>query len=241
MNIQSISETTSNWSSQRGIATRFDPETASTNDNAKQGVARENAPLALYVTGHQTKGRGRGANHWLDTGAGESLLSTWSLAVESAPQAITGPRVGLAVFNTVNSLWPSLAWSLKAPNDLILDGKKCGGLLVETISNGNTHRLLIGFGFNILNHPRKFADATHLSSALDQPVTEGQWFQFLDQLKDELQQAAGECTKPQLTPAACKELAQALNANPARKFAVQKVTPQGDLIHDGGTVSWMEL
>ncbi len=241
MNMQSIVEITSKWSSERGLSTRFDPETGSTNDNAKHAASRESAPLVLYITGHQTKGRGRNANHWLDTGAGESLLSTWSMAVTSAPQAITAPRFGLAVFNTVTSVWPSLAWSLKAPNDLILDGKKCGGLLVETISDGNTHRLLIGFGFNIHNHPRKFGDATHLSSALDQTLTEGEWFQFLDLLRDEFKKAADECMQPHLSATACKELAQALNAHPGRKFAVQKITPQGDLIHEGGTVSWLEL
>lgn len=237
----SVTEHTAAWASQREIPAHVSPETGSTNDDAKLAASRETDELVLYVTAHQSKGRGRGVNHWLDTGAGESLLSTWSFTVGSAPQAITAPRIGLAVFNTVNSLWPSLAWSLKAPNDLLLDGKKCGGLLVETISNGANHRLLIGFGFNVLNHPRKFSDATHLSDELDPSINEGAWFQFLDQLREELAQAASECTTSRLSEAACRELAQALNANPSRRFVVQKVTPQGDLIHDGGTLSWTEI
>ncbi len=237
----SISEMTQNWAAQREIALRFQADTGSTNDDAKAQASRENEKLVLYASSHQTRGRGRGTNLWLDTGAGESLLSTWSLEAGSAPQAITGPRVGLAVFNAVSSVWPSLPWSLKAPNDLLLDGRKCGGLLVETISHGDKHRLLIGFGFNILNHPRKFTDATHLSSALDQTLTEGDWFQFLDVLRSEFEAAATDCVQAQLSPPACKELAQALNANPNRRFAVQKVSPAGDLIHDNGIISWMEL
>lgn len=237
----SVSEMTQNWASQREIPLNFLADTGSTNDDAKAGASRETEKLVLFAASHQTRGRGRGANQWLDTGAGESLLTTWSLDVVSAPQAITGPRVGLAVFTAVSSVWPSLPWSLKAPNDLLLDGRKCGGLLVETISHGPRHRLLIGFGFNILNHPRKFTEATHLTSALDQSLTEGDWFQFLDVLRSELEQAATECVQPQLSGPVCKALAQALNANPNRRFLVQKVSPNGDLVHDQGTVSWMEL
>lgn len=236
-----ITEMTKDWSTQREIPLRFLAETGSTNDDAKAQASAEKEKLVLYLTSHQTQGRGRGVNHWLDTGAGESLLSTWSLAVPQAPQAITGPRVGLAVFHAVSRTWPSLPWSLKAPNDLILDGQKCGGLLLETISHGDRHRLLVGFGFNILNHPRKFTEATHLSSALDHQINEGEWFQFLDELRGEFVDASQEATEPQLSSTACKELAQALNANPNRRFAIQRVSPQGDLIHDGGTTPWTEL
>ncbi len=239
--MHSVSDMTQNWASQREIAHVFLAETGSTNDDAKARVSHETEKLVLYSTSHQAKGRGRGANQWLDTGAGESLLSTWSLEAVSPPQAITGPRVGLAVFNAVRSVWPSLPWSLKAPNDLMLDGLKCAGLLVESISSGSRHRLLIGLGFNILNHPRKFTEATHLGSALDHSVTEGEWFQFLDALRSELEDAANECVSSQLTASACEELAQALNANPNRRLEVIKVSPTGDLLHAQGTLAWTEL
>ena len=99
---------------------------------------RENDDLVLFLAAHQTNGRGRGANHWLDTGAGESLLSTWSLSVSSPPQAITGPRIGLALFAAATHAWPSLKFGLKAPNDLYLDGQKVAGLLVETVTGSCT-------------------------------------------------------------------------------------------------------
>ena len=241
MKLQSITDTTNNWAGQREIKVEFAMETTSTNDDAKDAALSETEDLVIYLTAHQSQGRGRGINHWLDTGAGESLLSTWSLAVQSPPQAITAPRVGLAVLHAVSQTWPSLNWSLKAPNDLILNGKKCGGLLVETVSDGSRHRLLIGLGFNILNHPRKFNEATHLSPALTQPLEEGEWFQFLDELKDALTSALLDIQKPELSEATCKQLMQALNANPAAKFSVTKVTPRGDLVHKGGTISWTEL
>jgi len=241
MKLTSISDTTQAWAVQRQLPVEYQPETKSTNDNAKADALREANDLVVHLTGHQTQGRGRGVNQWLDTGAGECLLSTWSFRVASSPQAITAPRVGLAVLNAVAQTWPSLAWSLKAPNDLLLNGKKCGGLLVETISGGSNHRLMIGFGFNVFNHPRKFGDATHLAQALNQPLEEGEWFQFLDQLRDELTTAVGEALKPALSEAVCASLMKALNANPNAKMTVTKVTPRGDLIHPGGTVSWTEI
>jgi BirA family biotin operon repressor/biotin-[acetyl-CoA-carboxylase] ligase len=147
--------------------------------------------------------------------------------------------VGLAVFNAASEAWPDLAWSLKAPNDLLLAGKKCGGLLVETVSNGSEHRLLIGFGFNILNHPRKLSDATHLGES--HGVTDSEWFQFLEVLNSEFEKANVECQRAELTETACRELASALNANPNLKSKITKISARGDIVSASGTVSWMDI
>lgn len=237
--LQSITESTLSWATERELETEFNLETESTNDAAKKTALSESLDHRIFLTSHQTKGRGRGANHWLDTGAGESLLATWSLAMDSAPQAITGPRVGLAVFHAASEAWPDLAWSLKAPNDLLLAGKKCAGLLVEAVSDGHEHRLLIGFGFNILNHPRKLADATHLAEI--HGVTESEWFQFLDVLNSEFEKASVECQKAELSEACCRELASALNANPNLKSKITKVSARGDIVSASGTVAWTDI
>lgn len=238
--ISSVTECTANWSLQRQLALNSELETGSTNDNAKTNAFNDEAELALYLTAHQTAGKGRGENTWMDTGAGESLLSTWSFKARSAPQAITGPRVGLAVFIAVSKVWPALNWSLKAPNDLFLDGVKCGGILVESASQGDRHRLIIGFGFNVLNHPRKFP-ATHLAQALGSRPSESDWFRFLDELHAQFVMVLSDAVKPELTAAARKELIRALNANPALAMAITDVTPQGDLVHANGKIRWTDL
>lgn len=241
MNLTNIANTTRAWAAQRSLPVDFHQETASTNDNAKVDALREANDLVLFLTAHQTQGRGRGVNQWLDTGAGEALLSSWSFRASSSPQAITAPRVGLAIYSAVTSAWPSLPWGLKAPNDLLLNGKKCGGILVESLSGGAHHRVIVGFGFNVFNHPRKLSDATHLAQAHVSPLDEGQWFQFLDDLRAELAKAVADSLHPTLNESACSGLRQALNANPNAKMTITKVTPQGDLIHPGGTVLWTEL
>src|SRR4051812_12482613 len=122
--MMSAADTTQEWANQRGLHLVFTPQTGSTNDDSKRNAMSEQDDLVLYLTGHQVSGRGRGSNQWLDTGSGEGLLSTWSFGVLSPPQAITAPRIGLALFTAASRTWPSMGWGLKAPNDLYLSGHK---------------------------------------------------------------------------------------------------------------------
>lgn len=239
--ITSVAETTQEWARQRGIEIVFSSVTGSTNDDAKADALKESSDFVLYLAGHQNSGRGRGANTWLDTGSGEALLSTWSFDVPSAPQAITGPRVGLALFTAAAKTWTSVTWGLKPPNDLFLDGHKVAGLLVESVSSGEHHRILIGLGFNVLNHPRKFVDAAHLSADLASDLDEGEWFHFLDELRAQFQSAVAEILKPHLSEAARKDLVRAVNANPNSPWQLNDITPQGDLVHAGGVKPWTDL
>jgi biotin-(acetyl-CoA carboxylase) ligase len=239
--ILSTAETTATWALQRRLALVSDASTGSTNDDAKKNAMIEDSELVLYLAAHQSAGRGRGANHWLDTGAGESLLSTWSFRMPSPPQAITGPRVGLALFTAARKTWPGLSFSLKAPNDLFLNGLKVAGLLIESVSSGGEHRILIGLGLNVLNHPRRFSEATHLAAHLEAPPQESEWFQFLDELRLQFKSALTEVTKPELNESARLELARALNANPKRPFEVKEVSAHGDLIFAAGKINWSDL
>lgn len=239
--LNSVTEATQNWAKQRGVEIVYSPQTGSTNDDAKKSAMSESENFVLYVTDHQSAGRGRGNNSWLDTGAGENLLSTWSWEIAKAPQAITGPRIGLALFKAASDTWPSLEWGLKAPNDIYLGGHKAGGLLVETVSSGAQFRLLIGLGLNVLNHPRRFNDAQHISKKLHAAPDEGDWFQFLDSLQAEFTAALPEIALPVLTDSARVALQDALNANSSRPFTVTEVTAQGDLVHAQGKVRWTDL
>ena len=68
--INSVLDTTVNWALQREFTVHSSAQTGSTNDDAKAAALRESSDFVLYVTGHQSSGRGRGANTWLDTGSG---------------------------------------------------------------------------------------------------------------------------------------------------------------------------
>ena len=59
------------------------------------------------------------------------------------------------VFIILKKLNPDLNLKIKWPNDIYLDEKKLGGILVETsILRGNVNYFLFGVGVNIVSNPK---------------------------------------------------------------------------------------
>ncbi|MGK0674618.1 MAG: biotin--[acetyl-CoA-carboxylase] ligase [Halothiobacillaceae bacterium] len=121
-------------------------ETDSTNAQLlralKQGLSH---PLAL-VAEQQTQGRGRHARRWLTPlGGGVALSLAWPRArlpggrVSSALSL----RIGVALARACMRLGVRHV-RLKWPNDLLVEGRKLGGVLIE----GNTTGVVIGVGLN---------------------------------------------------------------------------------------------
>ncbi len=228
---------TCQWAEQRNLEITQAAQMDSTNTLAKSAASSEVADIKLYLTAHQLKGRGRGTNIWQDTGDGDCLLCSWSFNMARPPQSITGPCLGLALFKATQKTWPEHNWSIKAPNDLYLDGKKIAGILTESVSAGVKNRLLVGIGFNVLNHPRAIANSTHL----DGDVDEANWFRFLDELLNQLKNASVDCQNHQLEPRQQQDLLNALNANPSKTFVANSISPNGDIVHENGSIAWTDL
>lgn len=110
------------------------------------------------------------------------------------------------------------------------------GLLVETVSQGSNHRLVIGLGMNVLNHPRAIANATHFAPS---QVNESEWYQFLDVLFGQFNAALSEVILPHLKTESRGHLLKALNAFPLKSEPYLDVTPLGDLVTKTKTISWM--
>jgi BirA family transcriptional regulator, biotin operon repressor / biotin---[acetyl-CoA-carboxylase] ligase len=236
--MKSVYQTTELWAKQRQLNVEAFDEIGSTNNEAKSEAADLDDQPKLYLAAHQTNGRGRGKNTWLDTGAGENLLSSWSFQLPQPPQSITGPRIGEALYRAAHSVWPTFPWSLKPPNDLYLNDQKVAGLLVETVSQGSSHRLIIGLGMNVLNHPRAITNATHFKTSSNS-LNESEWYQFLDVLLNQFKSSLAEIVLPHLNNEIRSNLLTALNAFPFKKEPYLDVTSNGDLVTKSGTVSWM--
>ncbi len=119
---------------------------------AEAGEAEGLAVLAL----RQSAGRGRQGRGW-ESPAGNlylSLLLRPAVPLRDAPQWSFVAAVALA--ETLKPLLPEAAQpSLKWPNDLLLQGAKAAGILVET-GIAPTHSLdwiCIGIGVNIMSKP----------------------------------------------------------------------------------------
>ena len=218
--MKSISKTTSQWARSRKFSFWFKDETTSTNDMARKEAFDVEYAFKMYLTRHQTQGRGRSTNLWKD--AGNSFLSSWSYKIPHSPQPIMSPLIGLALFNSCQSVWSNLKWSLKVPNDLFLMDKKVAGLLLESIQENNKHHLIIGLGMNVDDHPKNIETATHIASELGtgQPIGDKKWCTFLDQLKVQFERSINQGTTSQISKEDRGILLIALNANPLKKRAL---------------------
>ena len=127
---------------------------------------------------------------------------------------------------------------MKPPNDLYLGDKKIAGLLVETVSQGSTHRLIVGLGMNILNHPRAIGNATHFAAG-ESSITEGEWYRFLDVLLGNFKSALADVVSPSLSGEVRASLLRAINANPLKKEPYTEVSANGDLVTRSGKVPWI--
>lgn len=112
-------------------------ETTSTQDDARAGY--QGVPL-LVVAAHQRRGRGRGGRHWQEA---PRPLSA-SLALEPAWPAEAWPRIAL-VAGLAGAATLDDRVTLKWPNDLMVAGRKVGGLLVESADRV----VVVGFGANL--------------------------------------------------------------------------------------------
>ncbi|MEE1613155.1 biotin--[acetyl-CoA-carboxylase] ligase [Microvirga sp. CF3016] len=131
--------------------------TDSTNDDALQ-AARSGDPGRLWITAaEQLAGRGRHGRQWSSPPGNlyASLLLIDPCDMPSAPQL--GFVAGLALHEAVEAVTgigaPRLA--LKWPNDLLLDGAKVSGLLLEghRLKPDGPFAIVIGFGVNVAFAP----------------------------------------------------------------------------------------
>lgn len=133
-----------------GFTVEVLPELDSTSSELMRRARAGRIEPILLVAERQTAGRGRLGRDW-HSQAGDSL--TFSLGLMLAPADWSG--LSLAVGASVaESLHPAIR--LKWPNDLWLDDRKLGGILIETASFGNgggARYAVVGVGLNIASRP----------------------------------------------------------------------------------------
>ncbi len=240
-----IGQLTSQWAKSRSYPVTFRTEMKSTNAWAKENLNQifsDELAFHLVVTDFQSHGRGRGQHTWTSPKSGQSLLSSWCFALPQAPQPHLTLRVGLALIRATANTWPFLEWSLKAPNDLYLEGDKVAGLLVETLSQGNEFKCIVGLGLNVFESPEHVDHAVDIQSVLPDgvPLLGEDWLLFLDRFFIELTDALTKASDP-LNTTDQAALLHFLNLNPNLEKPIQKVWPDGSLEMNGKKTSFLEL
>ena len=129
-------------------------QTTSTNQLAASSSA---APWTVWVTDHQTQGRGRLAQGerrvWHDP-PGKSLLMSVTaeprLPLHAAPRLTLAAGVAVAeILAEVTGVHAQLKW----PNDIVVGDRKLGGILVESATVGGQLRATVGIGINVNVRP----------------------------------------------------------------------------------------
>ena len=103
--------------------------------SSTQDVARDMPIGSLVVADHQTAGRGRMERRW-EAPPGTALLVSFVLA----PSRLLSLAAGVAA---AEACGPDVR--LKWPNDLLLDDRKLGGILVEA----TPYKAICGIGVNL--------------------------------------------------------------------------------------------
>ena len=129
----------------------FDEVTGSTNATALD-MAESGAPeWTLVAAGHQTAGRGRLGRTWEDA-PGRALLFSLVLRPGWLPPDRAGLlplAAGLAMTDAARQV-AELDVRCKWPNDLLVDERKVGGVLVESrVSSGGIDHAVVGIGVNL--------------------------------------------------------------------------------------------
>lgn len=165
--------------------------TESTNSVALELGRQGAADGTLVIAETQTKGRGRLSRKWVSPkGAGLyfSLILRPNLAPADFPKITLAAGVALCkALENVADVAPQIKW----PNDILFDGKKCGGILAEAegLLGNDEPFVVLGVGLNITTPLSAFPEdlrprVTTLKDAAGQDVLRGELLKIILQQLD---------------------------------------------------------
>lgn len=121
--------------------------TDSTNDDAFELISDNQAENGtIIITDYQKKGRGRRGNNWFSS-PGNNL--TFSLILKKNNENDLGLFSILSGVSIIKGIqqFTGIECKLKWPNDIMLNNKKVGGILIE--AKVDSPYLVIGIGLNV--------------------------------------------------------------------------------------------
>jgi BirA family biotin operon repressor/biotin-[acetyl-CoA-carboxylase] ligase len=124
----------------------------STNNYAMRLIDADTAQVGLtIVAGAQLEGKGQRGRQWKDV-PGKSLLTSIICAPGCSidEQFVFNAVVVVSIAEILEKLYENWNVRIKWPNDIIINDKKAGGILIENILRGNKWTFsIIGIGLNV--------------------------------------------------------------------------------------------
>ncbi|MBI4296372.1 MAG: biotin--[acetyl-CoA-carboxylase] ligase [Chloroflexi bacterium] len=149
------------------------PVLTSTMAVAREEAAKKAPEGTVVIAGEQTLGRGRLKRAWVSPPGNLSLSLILYPPVRYLPYLVM--VASLAVVQSIET-FTGLKAQIKWPNDVLINGSKVCGILIENKMNGNKiDYVIMGIGVNVnlkvANYPEIASLATSLSDELGKPVS----------------------------------------------------------------------
>jgi BirA family biotin operon repressor/biotin-[acetyl-CoA-carboxylase] ligase len=187
-----------------------------------QEVARGLPIGSVVVTDHQSAGRGRLGRRW-EAPPGTALLASFVLPRHPLLSLAAGVAAAEACGAAVGLKWP---------NDLMVGGRKAGGILVEVAES----KAVVGIGINLTAAPPGAATIDHARDALLEKLRERltHWSaagstEVLERWR-ELSVTLGQAVRVELPGRVLEGIAEDVDGNGALIVGGEHVSA-GDVIH----------
>ncbi|HEX2923270.1 MAG TPA: biotin--[acetyl-CoA-carboxylase] ligase [Chloroflexota bacterium] len=139
------------FSAPAGWALHYFPETGSTNDLARDAGEAGAPERTIFVTDHQTMGRGRQGRSWLEV-PGSGLLFSILFRRHQSQSFLLTSLCSVAACEAIDRL-AGVHTEIKWPNDLMLSGRKLSGVLTEVSWAPGNPFAVVGMGINVNFNP----------------------------------------------------------------------------------------
>jgi len=170
-----------------GYRLRHLAEVDSTNAEAMRlSAAGDQGPLWIW-SDRQLQGRGRQGRNWVSEAGNLYATLLLTLAMPATAAGSLSVAVSLAVLAVLRRfVGRGAKLELKWPNDVLMDGRKAAGILVESTIRGEGMVFAIGCGINLRSAPSGTRYGATSLAAHGAQVVPGEAFEALAEEVDQL-------------------------------------------------------
>ncbi|WP_424361932.1 biotin--[acetyl-CoA-carboxylase] ligase [Methylocystis parvus] len=172
----------------RGVRVLHLGEIDSTNEEARRLIESGKRGPLWIVASAQKNGRGRLGREWISPAGNLYTSFVYSGFSEARVAPELGFVAGVAAIRALRAVIGRDAFKLKWPNDLLFDGAKLGGILLECVNASTLPTAIIGVGVNVARAPEGLPYPARALSELGAiaPTAEVLFLHFSDALADTL-------------------------------------------------------
>jgi BirA family biotin operon repressor/biotin-[acetyl-CoA-carboxylase] ligase len=158
-----------------------------TMETARELANKGAAEGTVVIAGTQTAGKGRIGRSWLSPQGSLAMSIVLRPAMKNLPQLVM--IASLAVVRAIKQV-TGLEAHIKWPNDIMLNGKKVCGILIENeVKGGNVNFAVIGIGINVNFNPMNLPEIADIATSLFHELgTELSYAELSAKLLSELEQ-----------------------------------------------------